>query len=219
MSWKGLKKFWLLYYMNTSSEMHLESLFKRHVIASDSLYYHNSSKLIGFRFMEKYANLQRIWHTFLIVGIKVVHTEFIWLSLITEQNLIILDTRSDFSGDAYCRKEVFGTLIVCQCECVMLNNAYSGGPAFLGSIATKNYTQRSTDQELLIQSKQSEKKGLLSCLLGLSLQLAPVEYRGRPATLSQYLELLFPKQGLKSTYKDASLTYNLVTKQGQIKDR
>lgn len=57
--------------------MHLESLFKRHVIASDSLYYHNSSKLIGFRFMEKYANLQRLWHTVLIVGLKVVHTECI----------------------------------------------------------------------------------------------------------------------------------------------
>lgn len=108
MSWKGLKKFWLLYYMNTSSEMHSKSLFKRQVITSDSLYYHNSSKLIGFSFMEKYADLQRIWHTVLIVGIKVVHMEFIWLSLITEQNLIILDTWSDFSRDAHYRKEVVG---------------------------------------------------------------------------------------------------------------
>lgn len=62
MSLKGLKKLWLFYYMNTVSGMHFESLFKRHVIASDSLYYHNSSKLIGFRFMEKYANAQRTTH-------------------------------------------------------------------------------------------------------------------------------------------------------------
>lgn len=45
--------------MNPVSEMHLEFPFKRHVIASDSLYYHNSSKLIGFRFTEKYANVPR----------------------------------------------------------------------------------------------------------------------------------------------------------------
>lgn len=141
MSWKGLKKFWLLYNMNTSSKNRLESLFKRHVIASDSLYYRNSSKLIGFRFMEKYANLQRIWHTFVIVGIKVVHTEFIWLSLITEQNLIILDTWSDFSRDAYCRKEVFG---MCNCLSVQMCQVKQwlvgvGGPLFLGSTAIRNY--------------------------------------------------------------------------------
>lgn len=55
---KRVKVFWLFYYTNPVSEMHLEFLVKRHVIASDSLYYHNSSKLIGFRFMEKYANVQ-----------------------------------------------------------------------------------------------------------------------------------------------------------------
>lgn len=148
MSWKGLKKFWLLYYMNTSSEMHLESLFKRHVIASDSLYYHNSSKLIGFRFMEKYANLQRMWHTVLVVGIKVVHTEFIWLTLITEQNLIILDTWSYFSGDAYYRKEVFG---MCdrQFKHIMLSDGY-----LWGSIISWKHCY----QELHIESKQNGKK-------------------------------------------------------------
>lgn len=154
MSWKGLKKFWLLYYMNTGSEMHLESLFKRHVIASDSLYYHNSSKLIGFRFMEKYANLQRIWHTFLIVGIKVVHTEFIWLSLITEQNLIILDTRSDFSRDAYCRKEVFG-----MCDCLSVQMCHVKQCLLTGSIISRKHcyqelhSKKQSSQELLIQSK------------------------------------------------------------------
>lgn len=155
MSWKGLKKFWLLYYMNTSSEMQLESLFKRHVIASDSLYYHNSWKLIGFRFMEKYANLQRIWHTVLIVGIKVVHTEFIWLSLITERNLIILDTPSDLSRDAYNRKEVVG-MRDCQFKYVMLNNGYLRGecPSFLGSTVIRNHA-----------FKVNKMKGLISFLL------------------------------------------------------
>lgn len=76
--------------------------------------------------MEKYANLQRIWHTVLIVGIKVVHTEFIWLNLITERNLIILDTPSDLSRDAYNKKEVVGTSD-CQFKYVMLNNGYLWG--------------------------------------------------------------------------------------------
>lgn len=160
MSWKGLKKFWLLYYMNTSSEMHLESLFKRHVIASDSLYYHNSSKLIGFRFMEKYANLQGIWHTFLIVGIKVVRTEFIWLSLITEQNLIILDTRSDFSGDAYCRKELFD-----MCDCLSVQMCHIKQWLLMGTIISilkycyqELHSKKHSYRALLIQRKQSENK-------------------------------------------------------------
>lgn len=59
---QGLKKFCLLYSMSPASRMRFESLFKRHVIASDSLYYHNSSKLIGFRFMEKYANAEGATH-------------------------------------------------------------------------------------------------------------------------------------------------------------
>lgn len=62
LSRKGLKKFGLFHSANTISGMQFESLFKRHVIATDSLYYHNSSKLIGFRFMEKYANAQRTTH-------------------------------------------------------------------------------------------------------------------------------------------------------------
>lgn len=59
---QGLREFLRFYCMNTVGEMHFESLFKRHVIASDSLYYHNSSELIDFRFMEKYANAQRTTH-------------------------------------------------------------------------------------------------------------------------------------------------------------
>lgn len=52
--------------------------------------------------------IYREWHTFLIVVIKVVHRDSIWLSLITEQNLIILGTCSGFSGESNWRKEIFG---------------------------------------------------------------------------------------------------------------
>lgn len=71
---KGLTKFGLPEDTSAVGGTRFESLLKRHVIASDSLYYHNSSKLIGFRFMEKYANAERTTHI-PHCGVKVVHSE------------------------------------------------------------------------------------------------------------------------------------------------
>lgn len=155
--------------------------------------------------MEKYANLQGIWHTFLIVGIKVVHTEFIWLSLITEQNLIILDTGSDFSGDAYCRKEYLTCVTVCQFKCVILNNSYSWEPSFLGNVAIRNYTQRSTAIRHYLFKVNKVKKRTPSFLTGdkPTISLCGVGGKTRNFCLSIF-ELLFPKQGLQSTCKDVS---------------
>lgn len=82
------------------------------------------------------------------MGIKAVHTEFIWLSLITEQNLIILDTWSDFSGDAYCRKEVLGMCDVSVQMCLVKQWLVGGGVII---------SRKHCYQELLIQSKQNER--------------------------------------------------------------
>lgn len=75
------------------------------------------------------------------MGIKVVHTEFIWLSLITERNLIILDTWSDLSGDAYYRKEVVGmrdclSVQICHVKQWLL---VRGCLSSLGNTAIMNY--------------------------------------------------------------------------------
>ena len=86
------------------------------------------------------------------MGIKVVHTEFIWLSLITEQNIIILDTWSDFSEDVYWRQAALGERDCLPVQEHQVRQRLLGG--WWGTSRELSY------HEPLTQSQQNERKFL-----------------------------------------------------------
>lgn len=102
-------------------------------------------------------------------------------------------------------KKYLACVIVCQFKCVMLNNAYSQGPSFLGSIATRNYIRRSRALRNYLFKVNKIRKRSPSLLTG---DESTVSFCGVGGKTSNFcpsiLELLFPKPGLKSTYKHAS---------------
>ena len=102
-------------------------------------------------------------------------------------------------------KEYLAYVIVCQFKRVILNNGYSWEPSFLGSIAIRNYIQRRTAIRHHLFKVNKVKKGT-PFLTGYKhiISLSGVGGKTSNFCLSIF-KLLFPKKGLKSTYKDVSL--------------